>query len=312
MRSKSRDLLVKRRQNRLWQDVDATTELLAFCHGNTLKTRMPWFPVKGIVKRLRSERRWTADELARKAGVKARTVRLWESDNIPRTGHDDTVRGFAHAFAVANEVIATWHNFDPDFDGDGAGGDAPAKSTLARRAARDELREWVTLPGGARVELVRPRLLHRIATAPGLCTQRRYALAGKLRDHRDMPPVVAVVLNLSSPVCGQFLFVRRAHSGEAFYASAFSTTAEQTARLIDAAEAKQHVTALVRIEIREPDRSKEFKGFFVFQKRGETSKLYKWCFAVEDVVVGELPVELGDGGGATDDKAAKPRRSRAR
>ena len=252
---------------------------------------MPWFPVVGIVAKLRGERRWTHQEVARKAGIKPRTVRLWESKNIPRTGQDDTVRGLAHAFTVANEVIANWHDYDPDYEGDGVGSDAPAKSTLASRASRDELGEWVTPHGGERLELVRPRLFHRIATAPGLCMQQRYALAGKIRDHRDMPTVVGAVLGLPAPVCGQFMIVRRAHNGETFYASPFSTTAEQTSLLIDAAETKSPVTMIVRIDIREADKASGFKGFFVFQKRGETPKLYKWCFAIEQVIEGELPVD---------------------
>ena len=164
---------------------------------------MPWFPIKGIVRKLRIERRWTREELAKKAGVKPRTVRLWESDSIPRTGHDDTVRGFAHAFAVANEVIANWHDYDPDLE-DGAGGEVPAKSTLAARAARDDMGEWVTPFGGERVEVVRPRLFHRISTAPGLCNNRRYALMGKIRDHRDMPSVVASVLGLRRRCAANF------------------------------------------------------------------------------------------------------------
>ena len=270
---------------------------------------MPWFPVVGIVKKLRTERRWTRPEVAKKAGIKPRTVRLWESERIPRTGHDDTVRGLAHAFDVANEVIANWHDHDPDFEGDGIGGDAPAKSTLAARAARDELGEWISPHGGERVELVRPRLFHRIATAPGLCTQRRYALAGKIRDHRDMPGVVGAVLGLPAPVCGQFMFVRRVHNGETFYASPFTTTAEQTGQLIDAAESKGYVTAIARIEIREADKNSGFKGFFVFQKRGETPKLYKWCFAIEQVIEGELPVEraeANDGPSRRPSRASKP------
>lgn len=251
---------------------------------------MAWFPVKGIIRKLRIERRWTREELAKKAGVKPRTVRLWESDSIPRTGHDDTVRGFAHAFAVANEVIANWHDYDPDLE-DGVG--APAKSTLAARAARDEMGEWVTPFGGERVEVVRPRLFHRISTAPGLCNSQRYALMGKIRDHRDMPSVVASALGMQAPVCGQFLIVRRARTGEPFYASPFSTTAEQTTQLIDAAESKQPLTAIVRIEIREPDKNTGFKGFIVFQKKGEKPKLYKWCFAIEQLIDGELPIESG-------------------
>src|SRR5258706_5472 len=132
---------------------------------------VPWFPLKGIIKKLRLERRWSRQELAKKSGVKIRTIRAGESDRIPGMGHEDTVKGFAAAFAVSNEIIANWRDYDPnvaDDLGDGAA-DAPPKSTLALRAARDDMSEWITIPSGEKLELIRPRLLHRIKTAPGLC-----------------------------------------------------------------------------------------------------------------------------------------------
>ena len=68
--------------------------------------------------------------------------------------------------------------------------------------------------------------------------------------------------------------------------------------MIDAAESKRPLTAIVRIEIREPDKNSGFKGFIVFQKKGEKPKLYKWCFAIEQLMDGELPIELGEARGA--------------
>src|SRR5207247_1228034 len=141
---------------------------------------VPWFPIRGVVRKLRFERGWTREELARKAGVKPRTVWLWESENVPRTGHDDSVRGIAAA-------------------------------------------------------------------------------------HRVMPAIVGSALGLQSMVCGQCLVVRRVHNGDVCYASMFSATPEQTAGLLDAAEAKIPLTVVARIVIKEPD--KECKGFFFFQKK---------------------------------------------
>jgi transcriptional regulator with XRE-family HTH domain len=237
------------------------------------------------------ERRWTREDLARRSGVKIRTIRLWESEYLPRTGHDDTVRGLAAAYGVEPEVIADWLDYDHDVDEvDQAAGGAPSKSTLALRAERDAVTEWLARPDGERLELMSPRLLHRIKTAPGLCADKRYAVSGKVRDHRDMPSIVAGVLGRESMVCGQFLLVRRVSSGDVCYASIFSGTRAQTARLLDFAEARQAVTVIVRMALREPD--KEFKGFFFFQKKGEKPKPHKWCFVVDEVTDGDLPVEI--------------------
>ena len=266
---------------------------------------MPWFPIKGIVRKLRIERGWTREELAKRAGVKPRTVRLWESDRLPRTGHDDTVRGFAAALGVAAEGVADWLDYDPEVDDfeDAASG-APPKSTLATRAARDDVREWIALPTGEKLELVRPRLLHRIKTAPGLCAKARYAITGKVRDHRDMPPIVGAALGVNSLVCGQFLLLRRVHNGDVCYASPFSTAAEHTTRLLDANDGKENVTVVVRVEIKEAD--DDFKGFFFFQKRGEKPKAYKWCFVIEQVLDGEIPVYYGESGTTPEEIAIKP------
>src|SRR5437870_703470 len=114
---------------------------------------VPWFPIKGVIKKLRLERKWSRQELARKSGVEIRTIRAGESDDIPRMGHEDTVKGFSSAFAVDNETIANWRDYDPDVAEDlgDAAADAPPKSTLALRAARDDLREWIATPVGERL-----------------------------------------------------------------------------------------------------------------------------------------------------------------
>jgi transcriptional regulator with XRE-family HTH domain len=57
--------------------------------------QVPWFPIKGVIKKLRLERRWSREELAKKSGVKIRTIRAWESDVIPR----DLPPEFSPAFA---------------------------------------------------------------------------------------------------------------------------------------------------------------------------------------------------------------------
>ena len=52
--------------------------------------------------------------------------------------------------------------------------------------------------------------------------------------------------------------------------------------LLDAADAKTPVSAVVRIAVQPID--KDFRGFFFFQKRGEKPKANKWCFTVEQLL----------------------------
>jgi hypothetical protein len=165
---------------------------------------------------------------------------------------------------------------------------------LALRAARDEIREWITAPTGDQFELMRPRLLHRLSTAPGLAPNVKYAITGKVRDHRSMPAIVGTQLGVDAKVCGQFYFLRKIHNGDPMYVSPFTASAEQTTRLLDAAEAKQIITMIVRIEIREPTATKDFRGFVFFQKKKEKPKLWNWCFVVEQVLDGEISVQFGE------------------
>jgi transcriptional regulator with XRE-family HTH domain len=251
---------------------------------------MAWFPMKGVIRKLRTERKWTHDELARKAGVKPRTIRMWESEHPPRTAHDDTVRGFAAAFSVKPEEIAEWHDRDPKLD-DADAASAALKSTLAMRAARDDVREWVTLPNGRRIEVLRPRLLHRIKSAPGL-HDGNVAIGGKVSDHRGMPAIVSEVLDVAVSRCAQFLIVRRVDRGDLLYASVFTSSHAQTARLLDAADQKASVTVIARIAVREPTpKWRDFRGFVFFQKRGEKPQMHRWAFVVEDVLEGFNPTQ---------------------
>jgi transcriptional regulator with XRE-family HTH domain len=256
---------------------------------------MPWFPIKGVVRKLRMQQKWSRKELAKKSGVKQRTVRLWESPALPHSGQDDTVRGFAAAFGVPAETIANWFDYDPAIADDlDESVDAPAKSTLALRASRDEIRECITASTGDQFELMRPRLLHRVSTAPGLLASAKYAITGKVRDHRNMPSIVGSILGLNATVCGQFYFLRKIHNGDAMYVSPFTSSAEQTTRLLDAAESNQVITMIVRIEIREPTATKDFRGFVFFQKKKEKPKFWNWCFVVERVLDGEISVRYGE------------------
>jgi transcriptional regulator with XRE-family HTH domain len=256
---------------------------------------MPWFPIKGVVEKLRNDRKWDRKILARKSGVKVRTIRNWESDSIPHTGQDETVRGFAAAFGVEPEAIANWHHHDPALDDGlgGAGTDAPAKSTLAVRAERDEYRELIT-HNSDQIEVVRPRLLRRLQTASGLYENQRFAFIGRVRDSRDMPPIVGAQLGLTAPLCGQFLFVRRFENGDIGYASPFTRCAEDTKRLLDATELKTTLTIIARVTLRPADEAKKWKGFVFFQKKGESPKLHNWCFLIEEILEGGVATSPGE------------------
>jgi transcriptional regulator with XRE-family HTH domain len=260
-----------------------------------------------VVRKLRLERGWTVSALAEESGLRVRSIRLIESPKAPATMHFDTVKRLAEAFGEKRDHIAEPREYDPDLDDDDVSG-APPKSTLAMRAARDAMREWAATASGQRYELVRPRLLHRIQTAPGLCTDRRFAITGKVRDHRDMPAIVGRVLGSPSTVCAQFLLARRVDTGDACYSSIFTTTADQTAQMLDFAERKKTATVIARIFIKEPEN--EFKGFFFFGKKGEKPKAYKWAFVVDEVLTGEVTVTYGESENIATNSPEKPKPSK--
>jgi len=80
------------------------------------------------------------------------------------------------------------------------------------------------------------------------------------------------------------------------YASPLTSSSEQTHRLFNAAETRHAVTLIVRIEIREPTQTKDFRGFFFFffQKKKEKPKDWNWCFVVEQVLDGEVSIHYGE------------------
>jgi hypothetical protein len=101
-------------------------------------------------------------------------------------------------------------------------------------------------------------------------------------------------LGLDMKVCGQFYFLRKTDNGDPMYVSPFTSSADQTHRLFDAAESRRGVTLIVRIEIREPTEKKDFRGFVFFQKKKEKPKFWHWCFVVEQVLDGEISVRYGE------------------
>ena len=246
---------------------------------------------RGIVRQLRDERGWTRQELAKKAGLKIRTIRKLESRTPPLTSHDDTVAGLAAALDKKKDEIAVWRDYVPDLDDAAAvAAGAPAPSTIALRAARDEGREWVTEPiMRLRYEMLRPRMLYRINSAPGLCFEQRFAMQGKIHDHRPMPTIVARMLGLEAPICSQFLLIRRVKGADILYASVYSTTLLMTNRLLDAADRKETVTLVVRVVVKEP--KDDFKGFFFFQKKGEKPQPNKWTFVIDQILDDEVSVD---------------------
>ncbi len=90
----------------------------------------------------------------------------------------------------------------------------------------------------------------------------------------------------------------------------FTANREHTVRLLDAADAKETVTVTTKIVMREPD--DKFKGFFFFGKKGEKPKAYKWCFVIDQILDGSIPVQIGEAADTGPDfpKNAPPARQR--
>src|SRR5437899_10672916 len=101
---------------------------------------MVWVPVKNAVRKLREAARLEQRELAKKAGLAERTIRLLESKRAPKTMYASSVKALAGVFKCAPEELATWvsrvrgHDASEELESLIA---LPPQGTLSRRAQRE-------------------------------------------------------------------------------------------------------------------------------------------------------------------------------
>jgi transcriptional regulator with XRE-family HTH domain len=232
---------------------------------------MTWVPTPKAVRKLRQAAKLEQHELARKAGLSERAIRLLESRRAPKTMYATTVKALAGALKCAPEDLATWV-------ARGRGGDAredveslvalPPASTLARRAKREQelgRAQEIVRVGDRDYELVGPTLLKRCFTACATVQDRVFAVSGAVKDYQALPQRAAAVLGARVGHGARFLLARTVAKGVPFYVTVFTRNLRHTERLIALGEENQATTVIVRLVVAEPEGG--WKGFFIFEKK---------------------------------------------
>jgi transcriptional regulator with XRE-family HTH domain len=242
---------------------------------------MTWVPISGALEKLRQAAKLEQRELAKKAGLAERTIRLLESKRAPKTMYATSVKALAGVLKCAPEELATWvaraRGHDPSEELDSLIA-LPPSGTLSRRAQRErELgRDGEQLAG---VELCGPTLLKRIGAACAAAEGRRLAFAGLVKEYEAMPARAAALLGVPVGHGARFLLARQVARGVPFYATVFTTDLAHTRALIDRAEAKTRAQLVARVVVRPAEG--DWKGFFIFEKR---PKPHPFAFLVEDLL----------------------------
>jgi transcriptional regulator with XRE-family HTH domain len=242
---------------------------------------MTWVPISGAVKKLREASRLEQRELAKKAGLSERTIRLLESKRAPKTMYASSVKALAGVFKCAPEELATWvarkRGHDPSDELESLIA-LPPSGTLSRRAQREqELGRGGEQLGG--VELCGPTLLKRISAACALAEGQRFAFAGLVKEYEALPARAAAALEVEVGHGARFLLSRSVARGVPFYATVFTRDVAHTRSLIDHGERKTRAQLIARVVVRPP--GGDWKGFFVFEKR---PKPHPFAFVVEELL----------------------------
>jgi transcriptional regulator with XRE-family HTH domain len=245
---------------------------------------MPWRPDGQRLRGLRELRGWTLDDLASRSGVSDRQIRAIESSRPPATIQLRTLRDLCGALKCEREDIAKWIEAEPRAPKEVAAvaDKLPPASTLARRAALERKARirarTVQSADGSSVEIVGFDRLYELQAAFGEHEGRRWAVEGKIAEHRGLPPYVEPILDVQTGIGAQFLVVRKV-AREPLYVSVFTRSVEHTRRLIEAERQSQSICALARVVVARP--KGEWKGFFIFEKR---PKPHPWALVVDELV----------------------------
>src|SRR5262245_57302780 len=186
---------------------------------------MTWVSIRGAVRKLREAARLEQRELANKAGLTERTIRLLESKRAPKTMYASTAKALAGALGCDVEELAKWvplRTREGDDDDVASALALPPARTLARRAERErELGKdgpLVETPQGA-LPLLGPTLLKRCHAACATVEGERFCVSGTVKDYDALPPRAAAVLGVKVGEGSRFLLARTIARGVPFYAT---------------------------------------------------------------------------------------------
>jgi transcriptional regulator with XRE-family HTH domain len=241
---------------------------------------MTWVPVRDAVRKLREAAKLEQRELAKKAGLSERTIRLLESRRAPKTMYATSVKALAGVLKCAPEDLATWVARRRGHDAGELDSvlALPPSSTLLRRAEREQElgRDHEALGG---VPLVGPTLLKRCHAACAAVAGERFAFAGVVKEYDALPARAAAALGVEVGQGARFLLARNVARGVPFYATVFTRSLEHTRTLIDHGEAKSRAELIARVLVHPAEG--DWKGFFIYEKR---PRPHPFAFVVEELL----------------------------
>jgi hypothetical protein len=155
-------------------------------------------------------------------------------------------------------------------------------TTLAARARLERqlgghARHVATARGA--VPLLGPDRLNRLYTFFKDSEGERFAVVGRVEEHRGMPPPAATVLGAEVGRAGRFLLTRAVTAEVPFYATVFTVDGAHTRRLLRHYDDETTATVIVRLVIAEPRGA--WKGFFIFEKQ---PRPWPWALVVDEIL----------------------------
>jgi transcriptional regulator with XRE-family HTH domain len=235
------------------------------------------------LRALRELRGWTLEELASRSGVSDRQIRAIESSRPPATIQLRTLRDLSGALKCQHEDVAQWFEADArvPVEVSPVAHKLPPASTLAQRAALERkarIRPRLIDSSTGKVEVIGFDRLYELDAAFGDHEGQKWAVEGKITEHRGLPPYVEPILDVKTGIGAQFLVVRKV-AREPLYVSVFTRSGEHTKRLIEAERKAHAVCAVARLVVARP--KAEWKGFFIFEKR---PRPHPWALVVDELL----------------------------
>jgi len=253
---------------------------------------VPWVPKGHELRRLRERLAWSSELLAHKSGVSDRAIRAIESARPPATIRASTLTALARALGSPPEALADWVSRASGGASRPAAAPAPTptvparaglpSTTLATRARLERQlggHAQTIATGKGEVPLLGPDRLNRLYTFFKDHEGERFAVVGRVEEHRGMPPPAATVLGAEVGRAGRFLVTRALTAEVPFYATVFTVDGAHTRRLLRHYEDETAATVIARLVVAEPRHG--WEGFFIFEKQ---PRPWPWALVVDEVL----------------------------
>jgi transcriptional regulator with XRE-family HTH domain len=244
---------------------------------------MPWVPVNGALRTLRTERRLEIRELARCAGIREQTIYLHESDKAPGTMRHDTVMRIAKALGCPPESFVRWQ--PPGIDSSVDPNALPRLDTLTGDARDDAALGGPTTVkiGAVSYMLLRPTLLYECKTACAIHSGHEVVIVGRVEAHRSISAATARILSVGAGAGAGFLLGRRLSETATLFATVYTNQLEHTRALLGHFRDRQKIVIIARVFVPEP--TDGWGGFSFIEDKVKEPRPF--AFVAERILTGE-------------------------